>query len=58
MRYLITTKETQSPFLTDWFEPENHFNPEVAVGMIVYDLHKNKFTTDGKTWKEIEVDHL
>ena len=71
MRYLITTKEIdtrlkeidatlgqfqQSPFLTDWFEPENHFNSE--VGMIVYDLHKNQFTTDGKIWKEIEVDHL
>ena len=56
MRYLITTKEIQSPFLTDWFEPENHFNSD--VGMIVYDLHKNQFTTDGKTWKEIEVDHL
>jgi hypothetical protein len=56
MRYLITTKEMETPFLTAWFEPENHFNPE--VGMIVYDLHENKFTTDGKTWKEIEVDHL
>lgn len=55
MRYLITTKEVKSPFLTKWFEFENHFNPD--VGMIVYDLFENKFTTDGQTWFDIEVDH-
>ena len=55
MRYLITTN-AQPPFLTGWFYAENNFNPE--VGMIVYDLYKNKFTTDGKTWQNIEIDHL
>lgn len=56
MRYLITTKEVKSPFLTDWFDPENHFNPNVE--MVVYDLCKNEFTTDGEIWHKIEVDHL
>ncbi len=54
MRYLITTKETYSPFLTEWFEPENHFNAD--LDMIVYDLVENKYTTDGNKWHEIEVD--
>ena len=56
MRYLITTKEVKSPFLTQWFEPENHFNEDVE--MIVYDLVECKFTTDGKIWHDIEIDHL
>ena len=56
MRYLITTKEVKSPFLTDWFDSENNFNSDVE--MIVYDLYKNEFTTDGKIWHKIEVDHL
>jgi hypothetical protein len=55
MRYLITTK-TDKPFLTKWFDPENNFNPD--YGMVVYDLYKFKFTTDGKTWHKIEVDNL
>jgi len=54
MRYLITTKEVKSPFLTEWFDPENHFNTD----MVVYDLCKNEFTTDGKTRHKIEIDHL
>jgi len=53
MRYLITTKEHE-PFLTKWFDPENHFIP----GMIVYDLEEIKYTTDGNNWHEIKVDHL
>lgn len=56
MRYLITTKEIKSPFLTQWFESDNHFNNEVE--MIVYDLVECKFTTDGKNWHDIEIDHL
>lgn len=56
MRYLITTKETYSPFLTKWFDPENHFNPE--IDMTVYDLIEYKFTTDGINWHDIEIDHL
>lgn len=56
MRYLITTKETYSPFLTEWFDAENNFNAE--LDMIVYDLSKNLYTTDGVNWIEIKVDHL
>lgn len=53
MRYLITTIE-ETPFLTEWFMPENNF----SQGMIVYDLYKNKYMTDGKTWIDIEYDHF
>lgn len=53
MRYLITTIE-ESPFMTEWFIPENNF----SQGMIVYDLYKNKYMTDGKTWIDIEYDHF
>jgi hypothetical protein len=56
MRYLVTTKDTYSPFLTDWFDAENNFNSE--FGMVVYDLINQIFTTDGKTWHLITVDHL
>ena len=56
MRYLITTEGTHPPFFTKWFEPENHFNKD--LGMVVYDLHEEMYTTDGVTWNEILVDHL
>ena len=55
MRYLITTND-QPPYLTDWFDAENHFNAE--VGMVVYDLAKGIYTTDGEKWDQIEEDHL
>jgi hypothetical protein len=55
MRYLVTTNST-SPFFTDWFDAENHFNSEIE--MVVYDLSECKFTSDGKTWNRIEIDHL
>lgn len=55
MRYLVTTKDN-APFLTKYFDDENHFNNE--VGMVVYDLIKNIYTDDGITWKHLEVDHL
>jgi hypothetical protein len=56
MRYLITTKEVGFPFLTNWFDPENHFNPDVE--MIVYDLKLNKYTIDGVSWHDIDCDVL
>lgn len=55
MRYLTTTKAYE-PFFTKWFEPENHFNDE--LGMIVYDLVENKYTTDGLEWHDIAIYHL
>lgn len=56
MKYLVTTEEVKSPFLTDWFDVENNFNKD--IGMIVYDLETNHYTTNGKNWHEIEIDHL
>lgn len=55
MRYIVTTKDNK-PFLTDWFDEENHFNKE--VGMIVYDIINNVYTTDGENWLEISIDNL
>jgi hypothetical protein len=55
MRYLITTN-IQPPFFSDWFDAKNLFNAE--VGMVVYDLVKGVYTTDGEKWEEIEEDHL
>jgi len=53
MQYLIQPIDSE-PFFTKWFEPENNFMP----GMIVYDMHNLTYSTDGKVWKEIEIDHL
>ena len=60
MKYLIiytdpTTGEVLA-FYTNWFNPENHFNPD--CDMIVVDRTRHLFTTDGETWDEIEEDHL
>ena len=56
MRYLIITKEPYLPFLTSWFDAENHFNADLE--MIVYDLLKDKYTVDGVKWHDIEINHL
>ncbi len=53
--YLITTS-IKPPFLTNWFDSENHFNPQ--INMIVYDLAKCMFTTDGVNWVQLDIDHL
>jgi hypothetical protein len=58
MRYLITTLEAYAPALTAWFDLENNFNPDPVLGMVVYDLYLNKYTIDGKEWKDIQIDHL
>ena len=59
MRYLITTnvlKSGQFPFLTNWFNVEKDFNSEIE--MVVYDLEQLRYTSDGKNWYNIEIDHL
>lgn len=56
MRYLITTNDGSQPFLSDWFDAENNFKE--GIRMIVYDLYKNQYTTNGKIWQDIKVDHL
>jgi len=55
MRYLITTNNNV-PFLTKWFDPENHFNKQDE--MVVYDLVNYIYMDDGITWKLIDIDHL
>lgn len=57
MRYLVTTT-CHTPFLTAWFQPENHFNSDPEVGMVVFDLQNSTYTTDGKNWCEIQKDSL
>ena len=56
MRYLIIT--TGLPFLTDFFEPQNHFNPDPNLEMAVFDLINLKYTIDGYSWEDIPEDHL
>ncbi len=56
MRYLVTTKEVYPPFLTMWFDFENHFDTDSE--MVVYDLVENKYTEDGETWHKIGIDNL
>jgi hypothetical protein len=40
-------------FYTNWFDAENHFNAE--LGMVVYNLIKHIYTTDGINWSEIKL---
>ena len=56
MRYLIIT--TGLPFLTDFFEPENDFNPDPNLEMAVFDLLNLKYTIDGYSWEDIPENHL
>lgn len=57
MRYLITfTNKENKPFMSQWYEAENHFNEE--LGMVVFDLYKFTYTTNGKDWEPIQIDHL
>ena len=51
-QYLFIYKGQAS--YTHWFDAENNF----SEGMVVFDLHKGLFTTDGVNWNYIEEDHL
>ena len=53
MRYLIYIPGS-APFITRNFQPENHFSD----GMMVFDMHLDKYTTDGINWYQIEYDSL
>jgi hypothetical protein len=57
-RYLITyTEESETKcFYTHWFEPENSFPAKGE--MVVIDLVKNQYMTNGIDWLDIEEDHL
>lgn len=53
MNYLVQPKDSH-PFFTRWFDAENNYE----LGMIVYNLIDNTYTTDSITWKPIAEDHL
>lgn len=55
MRYLIT-RPNAKPFLSNWFDSVNHFDAD--LGMIVFDLASNTYTTNGKEWHDIKEDHF
>lgn len=55
-RYLVINKDGHNPFYTDYFDPENHFNPE--AGMTVVDLVNHTYTINGIVWLDIPDDHL
>lgn len=60
MKYLVIATDPltgeKSAFYTDWFQAENHFNPD--AGMVVIDLTHHLVTFDGDSWQDIEIDHL
>lgn len=64
MRYLITEAHKE-PFITQWFDIDNHYTP----GMIVYDLEYftyfcglyswvSELGINQPRWIDIEQDHL
>ena len=53
MTYLVT-QPNYAPFLTNWFDSENHFTED----MVVYNLLNNSYTTNGIEWIELNIDHL
>ncbi len=53
MRYLITIPN-EAPFLTNWYSFENNY----IQGMVIYDLNKLTYSTDGKRFVVIDFDHL
>ena len=53
MRYLVHAKNS-TPFLTDIYDQEKWCDDII----VIYDIYKNKYTTDGQNWFDIELDHL
>lgn len=60
MKYLVIATNPitgeQEAFYTDWFQADNHFNPD--GDMVVIDLIHHLVTFDGETWQDIEQDQL
>ena len=58
MRYLVSYVENGITvvFYTEWFDVDNNFNED--IGMIVYDLHNDKFMSIRGEWNDIKFDHL
>ena len=47
-RFLVTTTGGFSPFYVDHID-----SIDIGVGVVVYDLVFDTFSTDGKTWKKL-----
>lgn len=57
MRHLIITKNEDGKkvaYLTNYYDHENHYMPE----MIVVDTIALLVSFDGETWEEVDEDHL
>ena len=56
MSTYIIFKPGDAPFMTKWYQFENHWEPD--TGMMVIYLPYRKYTVDGVSWHELESDHL
>ena len=54
MRYLIICQDNTA-FYTDYYDYENFWSDELRC---VVDNINGEIAFDGKTWKQIEYDHL
>jgi hypothetical protein len=52
--YIVICKDREV-FSTNFYTPENHWSDQIFC---VIDKIRDEVTFDGKTWKEIEYDHL
>lgn len=55
MTYTIILRD-ESAFMTDWYTYENNWSEDHMICVI--DNVRDKISFDGKTWKDIEYDHL
>lgn len=53
MQYIVIFKDKTS-FSTNWWNEENWDNDILCI----INIYGYKITFDGKTWKELEEDHL
>ena len=53
MRYIVFFNG-EPPFYTKFFDAENLF----IIGMTVIDTETQRYTTDGATWNEMQIDRL
>jgi hypothetical protein len=60
MSHLVILQDPEtgkrSAFFTRWYDADKHYNP--AYSMVVVDLTSLLITFDGKTWEDVEEDHL
>ena len=54
MRYMVIMND-KTAFVTDWYTHENCWTDEIFC---VVDTIKERVTFDGRTWLEMEYDHL